>query len=125
MGADGVVSFLQSYLREKADSEGDEGMRKYFAKWSPYRMPMTEGLEGDCKLVLKRETGNGRFSRAEKSHLEELGDVKVLDADGKRWKGMGEESSESEDEEVTYRKVTELQSHDSCSILLLLQVPAL
>ncbi|CAN0390386.1 unnamed protein product [Pylaiella littoralis] len=38
MGADGVVSFLRSFFREKAGSEGEEGMRKYFAKWSPYRM---------------------------------------------------------------------------------------
>ncbi|CAB1111819.1 unnamed protein product [Ectocarpus sp. CCAP 1310/34] len=37
MGADGVVSFLRSFFREKAGSEGEEGMR-YFAKWSPYRM---------------------------------------------------------------------------------------
>ena len=38
VGADGVVSFLQSFFRERAGSEGEEGMRKYFAKWSPYRM---------------------------------------------------------------------------------------
>ncbi|CAM9667816.1 unnamed protein product [Pylaiella littoralis] len=37
MGADGV-SFLRSFFREKAGSEGEEGMRRYFAKWSPYRM---------------------------------------------------------------------------------------
>lgn len=38
----------------------------------------TEGFEDDCKLVLRRENGKGRFSRAEKSRLEELGVVKVL-----------------------------------------------
>lgn len=38
MGADGVVSFLRSFFRERAGSEGEEGMRKYFARWSPYRM---------------------------------------------------------------------------------------
>ncbi|CAB1106375.1 unnamed protein product [Ectocarpus sp. CCAP 1310/34] len=32
MGADGVVSVLRSSFREKAGSEGEEGMRKYFAK---------------------------------------------------------------------------------------------
>ncbi|CAB1109151.1 unnamed protein product [Ectocarpus sp. CCAP 1310/34] len=38
MGADGVVSFLRSFFREEAGSEGEENMRRYFAKWSPYRM---------------------------------------------------------------------------------------
>ena len=39
MGADGVVSLLQSFFRERAGSEvGEEGMRKYFATWSPYHM---------------------------------------------------------------------------------------
>ncbi|CAB1097273.1 unnamed protein product [Ectocarpus sp. CCAP 1310/34] len=38
MGADGVVRFLRSFFREKAGSEGEEGMRRYFAKWSPYPM---------------------------------------------------------------------------------------
>ncbi|CAB1121098.1 unnamed protein product [Ectocarpus sp. CCAP 1310/34] len=38
MGADGVVSFLRSFFREKAGSEGEEGMRRFFARWSPYRM---------------------------------------------------------------------------------------
>ena len=37
MGTDGVVSFLQSFFLERG-GEGEEGMRKYFAKWSPYRM---------------------------------------------------------------------------------------
>ena len=38
MGADGVVNFLKSFLRERVGGEGEEGMRKYFATWSPYRM---------------------------------------------------------------------------------------
>ena len=38
VGAEGVVSFLQSLFRERAGSEGEEGMRKYFATWSSYRM---------------------------------------------------------------------------------------
>ena len=37
MGAGGVVSFLQSFFLETG-GEGEEGMRKYFAKWSPYRI---------------------------------------------------------------------------------------
>ena len=35
MGADGVVSFLHSFFRERAGGEGEEGMRKYIATWSP------------------------------------------------------------------------------------------
>ena len=38
MGADGVISFLKSFFRERVGGEGEEGMRKYFATWSPYRM---------------------------------------------------------------------------------------
>ena len=38
MGADGVVSFLKRFFRERVGGEGEEGMRKYFATWSPYRM---------------------------------------------------------------------------------------
>ena len=37
MGADGVVIFLQSFFLERR-GEDEEGMRKYFAKWSPYRI---------------------------------------------------------------------------------------
>ncbi|CAM9655297.1 unnamed protein product [Ectocarpus sp. 4 AP-2014] len=36
VGADGVATFLQGHFRERA--VGEEGMRKYFATWSPYRM---------------------------------------------------------------------------------------
>ncbi|CAN0049032.1 unnamed protein product, partial [Pylaiella littoralis] len=45
----------------------------------------TEGLEADSKLVLRREKGKGRFSRAEKSRLNDLGEVKVLDTVASRW----------------------------------------
>ena len=38
MGADGVVSVLKSFFHERVGGEGEEGMRKYFATWSPYRM---------------------------------------------------------------------------------------
>ena len=38
MGADGVVSLLKSFFRERVGGEGEEGTRKYFATWSPYRM---------------------------------------------------------------------------------------
>ena len=38
MGADGVASFLKSLFRERVGGEGEEGMRKYFATWSPHRM---------------------------------------------------------------------------------------
>ena len=38
MGADGVVRFLKSFFRERADGGGEKGMRKYFATWPPYRM---------------------------------------------------------------------------------------
>ena len=37
MGADGVVSFLKGFFRERGGN-GEEGMRKYFARWSPYRI---------------------------------------------------------------------------------------
>ena len=37
MGADGVVSFLKSFFRQKG-GEGEESMRRYFAKWSLYRI---------------------------------------------------------------------------------------
>ena len=37
MGADGAVSFSQSFFLERG-GEGEESMRKYFAKWSPYRI---------------------------------------------------------------------------------------
>ena len=33
-----MVSFLRSFFHERAGIEGEEGMRKYFATWSPYRM---------------------------------------------------------------------------------------
>ena len=36
--ANGVVRFLKSFFRERADGGGDEGMRKYFATLSPCRM---------------------------------------------------------------------------------------
>ncbi|CAN0351590.1 unnamed protein product [Pylaiella littoralis] len=150
MGADGVVSFLRSFFREKAGSEGEEGMRKYFAKWSPYRMrrvhvefigkneiyrpnstlegiegtrdmyhfaganipvcdgsTSTEGLEADSKLVLRREKRKGRFSRAEKSRLNDLGEVKVLDTVASRWESEGAQAQDPvpEEEEVTCRKL--------------------
>ena len=38
MGVDGVVRFLRSFFFERADGGGEEGMRKYFATWPPYRM---------------------------------------------------------------------------------------
>lgn len=37
MGEDGVVSFLGGFFREK-EGDGEEGMRKYFARWSPHRI---------------------------------------------------------------------------------------
>lgn len=37
MGADGVVNFLKGFFREMG-GEGEDGMRKYFARWSPYRI---------------------------------------------------------------------------------------
>ena len=40
MGADGVVSFLKSFFRERVGGEGEEGMRRYFATWSPYRVEL-------------------------------------------------------------------------------------
>ncbi|CAN0464296.1 unnamed protein product, partial [Ascophyllum nodosum] len=36
-GVDGVVSFLRGFFREKG-GRGEEGMRKYFARWSPIRI---------------------------------------------------------------------------------------
>lgn len=150
MGADGVVSFLRSFFREKAGSEGEEGMRKYFAKWSPYRMrrvhvefigkneiyrpnstlegiegtrdmyhfaganiPVCDGsstteggLEGEYKLVLKsREKGKGRLSRAEKTRLEGLGEVKVLDALASRWESEGGPVPGQSEELIVCRKV--------------------
>ena len=38
LGADGAVRFLMSFFRERADGGGEEGTRKYFATWPPYRM---------------------------------------------------------------------------------------
>ena len=38
MGADGVVSFLKSFFRERVGGEGEEDMRNYCATWWPYRM---------------------------------------------------------------------------------------
>ena len=38
MGADGVVSFLKNFFCEGVGGKGGEGMRKYFATWSPYRL---------------------------------------------------------------------------------------
>lgn len=151
MGADGVVSFLRSFFRERAGNEGEEGMRKYFARWSPYRMrkvhvefigkteiyrpnstldgivgtremyhfagannpkcdgsTTTDGLEDDCKLVLKRERGGRvRWSAAEKRRLEELREVKVLGGLASKWKGEGVpvEGPVSGEEEVICRKV--------------------
>ena len=49
MGADGVVSYLKSFFREKG-GEGEEGMRKYFAKWFPYRIRKVH-----VKLIGKNE----------------------------------------------------------------------
>lgn len=37
VGADGVVRFLESFFREQGGG-GEEGMRKYFSTWSPYRV---------------------------------------------------------------------------------------
>ena len=37
VGVNGVVSFLQSFFLERG-GEVEEGMQKYFAKWSPYRI---------------------------------------------------------------------------------------
>ena len=45
----GVVSFLKRFFREKG-GEGEEGMRKYFAKWSPYRIRKVH-----VKLIGKNE----------------------------------------------------------------------
>ena len=33
-----MVSFLKSFIRERVGDEGEEGMRKFFATWSSYRM---------------------------------------------------------------------------------------
>ena len=33
-----MVSFLKSFFRERVGGEGEEGMWKYFATWSPHRM---------------------------------------------------------------------------------------
>ena len=50
MGADGVVSFLKSFFRERVGGEGEEGMWKYFATWSPYRMRKVH-----VELITKKE----------------------------------------------------------------------
>ena len=38
MGADGVVRSLKNFFRERVGGGVGEGMRNYFATWSPYRM---------------------------------------------------------------------------------------
>ena len=38
VGADGLVSFLKSFFRERVGCEGEEARRKYFATWSPYHV---------------------------------------------------------------------------------------
>lgn len=37
IGADGVESFLKICFAQRVD-DGEEGMRNYFARWSPYRI---------------------------------------------------------------------------------------